>query len=124
MTGKVWIIPAAVAVLSVSGVLAARLVSIPTLTFTYDEDFTGESARATFTVEGVRCYGTADFLRKHIESVPGLISLVAYAGKHRVVVDYASGQTTPEDIIAAIEAPVMTRAGPQTFYKVISWEGP
>ena len=122
MTRKVWIIPAVIAALSVSGVLGARIVSIPTLAFRYDADFTGEAARAIFTVQGVKCYGTADFLRKHIESVPGLVGFVAYGGKHRVVVDYAKGKTTPEDIIAAIEAPVMTKAGPRVFYKVLSRE--
>jgi hypothetical protein len=122
LTPRVWIIPAVIAALAVSGVLAARAISIPTLAFTYDENFRGESARAIFTVNGVRCYGTADYLREHIASVPGLISMVAYGGKQRIVVDYAVGQTTPEAIVGAIEAPVMTKTGPRSFYKVLSWK--
>ena len=123
MTKRVWIIPLIVALLAVSGVLGARLISIPTLTFTYDEGYEGESSRATFTVSGVRCYGTADYLREHIESVPGLIALEAYAGKQRIIVDYDGEKTGAEDIIRAIEAPVETKSGPRSFYEVLSWEG-
>jgi hypothetical protein len=121
LTKKVWIIPSIVALLAVSGVLGARLISVPTLTFTYDEAYEGRSERAILTVRGLKCYGTADYLRQHIASVPGLVAIVAYAGKHRVVVDYDATKTGVEEIIRAIEAPIATKAGPQSFYKVLSW---
>ena len=122
MTKRVWIIPVVIALLTISGVLGARVITIPTLTFTYDGVYTGESERAAFTVSGVRCYGTADYLREHIQPVPGLIGFVAYAGKRRVVVDYDRTKTSPEDIVRAIEAPVMTETGPKSFYEVLSWK--
>ncbi len=102
--------------------LGARVITIPTLAFTYDGVYTGESQRAIFTVSGVRCYGTANYLREHIQSVPGLVGFVAYAGKRRVVVDYDRTKTSAEDIVQAIEAPTMTKAGPKSFYEVLSWE--
>jgi copper chaperone CopZ len=122
LTRKVWIIPAVIVLLTVVGVLGARMITIPTLAHTYDNAFTGEAERAVFTVSGVRCYGTANYLREHIETVPGLISFVAYGGKQRVVVEYDRAETGPEDIVRAIEAPVMTKTGPESFYEVVSWK--
>ena len=120
MTNRVWIIPIVIALLTIAGVLGARVITIPTLAFSYDEGFSGESERVVLTVSGVRCYGTADYLREHIQPVPGLVSFVAYAGKRRVVVEYDRTQTSTEDIIRAIEAPVMTKTGPKSFYEVLS----
>ncbi|MFH1313290.1 MAG: heavy-metal-associated domain-containing protein [Candidatus Eisenbacteria bacterium] len=122
MTKRVWIIPVVIALLTISGVLGARVITVPTLAFTYDEVYTGAAERATFTVSGVHCYGTADYLREHIQSVPGLVSFVAYAGKRRVVVDYDRTRTSAEDIVRAIEAPAMTRTGPRSLYEVLSWK--
>jgi hypothetical protein len=122
LTKRVWIIPAVIVLLTLSGVLGARMISIPTLTFTYDETAKGETAHATFVVQGIRCYGTANFLRKHIESVPGLVSIRVYAGKQRADIHYLPDRTSPEQIISSIENPVMTKIGPTRFYKVVSWK--
>ncbi len=120
MTRKAWIIPAVIVVLSISGMLGASKISLPTLTYIYDKEFTGEAATAKFTVDGVKCYGTANFLREHIEMVPGLVSLVAYGGRHRIVLQYDPQKVTPAQITAAIEQPVMTRNGPTAFFKVFA----
>jgi hypothetical protein len=122
LTRKVWIIPALVAVLTLSGILGARVIRIPTLTFRYDVNPEGEVAHVTLFVQGVRCYGTANFLREHIEPLPGLVNIVVYAGKKQVEVYYQSDQTNREQIISRIESPVMTKTGPMRFYKVVSWE--
>jgi hypothetical protein len=119
LTKKVWLVPVLVVALTVSALLGARLISIPTLAFTYDDTFKGHTSRSTFIVQGVRCYGTANFLREHIAPVPGLVSFVAYAGRHRVDIRFRPDMTTPQDIISAIERPVMTREGPRSFYKVL-----
>lgn len=120
MTRKVWIIPAVIAVLTLAGVLGARVVRIPTLTFRYAESVEGEVAHTTFTVQGIRCYGTAEYLRKHIESLPGLVSIVVYAGRRQVDIYYQTDETDPERIISAIECPMMTETGPVVFFKVLS----
>ena len=120
MTRKVWIIPGVLIILSISGVLGASKISLPTLTYVYDKEFTGESAMATFTVDGVKCYGTANFLREHIAQLPGLVSLIAYGGRHRIVLQYDPQKVTPDQITAAIEQSVMTRQGPMAFFKVLA----
>ena len=120
MTRKVWIIPAVIVLLTFAGVLGARAVRIPTLTFRYAESVKGEVAHAAFTVRGLHCYGTADYLREHIESLPGLVSIVVYAGRRQVDIYYQSDETSPEQIISAIEAPIMTEAGPVMFFEVVS----
>ena len=120
MTRKVWIIPAVIVVLTLAGILGARMVRIPTLTFRYDESVEGEVAHATFTVGGLRCYGTAESLREHIGSLPGLVNITVYAGRRQVDISYQPDKTSLEQIISAIENPIMTEAGPVMFFKVIS----
>ena len=122
MTWKVWIIPAVIVALSFGGVLGAKKISLPTLTYIFDKSFEGEASTANLTVEGVRCYGTANAFRQHVESLPGLVSMVAYGGRHRVVLEYDPGKTNPNQIALAIERPVMTRQGPMAFFKVVSTE--
>lgn len=122
MTWKVWIIPAVIVALSFAGVLGAKQISLPTLTHIFDKSFKGETKTANLTVDGVRCYGTANALRQHIESLPGLVSMVAYGGRHRIVLEYDPAKTNPDQIALAIERPVMTRQGPMAFFKVLSSE--
>ncbi|MFZ1947695.1 MAG: hypothetical protein WAW06_09115 [bacterium] len=122
MTWKVWIVPAVIVALSIGGVTGAKKISLPTLTYIFDKGFRGEAATAKMTVDGVQCYGTANALREHIAAVPGLVSMVAYGGRHRVVLEYDPEKVGPEGITRAIEQPVMTRQGPVAFFKVLSVE--
>ena len=122
MSKKVWIIPAVITILSAAGMLSASKISLPTLTYIYDGSFKGESATANLTVDGVKCYGTSDLLRRHIEQVPGLVSLVAYGGRHRVTLRYDPEKTSSEQLVAAVEQPIMTKDGPMAYFKVVSAE--
>ena len=122
MTWKVWIIPVVIVALSIVGVLGAKKISLPTLTFIFDKEFKGQVATAKLTVDGVRCYGTADALREHIAGLPGLISMVAYGGRHRVVLEFDPSRLRPGEIAQAIERPVQTRQGPMAFFKVLAAE--
>jgi len=122
VTARVWVVPAVVAALAVAGLLGASLISVPTLTHSFDPGFEGERATTVLTVEGVRCWGTADFLREHIEHIPGLVSMVAYAGKHRLVIEYSPKAVDVETIVAAIEKPVDTDEGYIQYFDVISIE--
>lgn len=120
MSIRVWTIPVVIAVFAVAGLVGSRHISLPTLTFVYDADYAGRKATADFTIEGVHCYGTANALRKHIAGLPGLVSLIAYGGRRRVVIEYDPQQTSLEAMRQAIEAPVMTRNGPMRVFRVIS----
>jgi hypothetical protein len=122
LTWKVWIIPAVIVALAFGGVVGAKKISLPTLTFIFDKDFKGHVATAKLTVDGVHCYGTASAFQQHIASLPGLVSMVAYGGRQRVVLEYDPAVTTPSEITAAIERPVMTRQGPVAFFKVLAAE--
>jgi hypothetical protein len=122
VTWRVWIIPLVIVALSFAGVMGAKKISLPTLTYIFDKDFKGQAGTANLTVDGVRCYGTANALREHIGNLPGLVSMVAYGGRHRVVLEYDPGKTNPDQIALAIESPVMTRQGPMAFFKVLSAE--
>lgn len=118
MTKRMWVIPVVIILLTIGGVVGAGFISVPTMTHVFDPDFAGETEKAVLTVEGVRCYGTADFLRKHIESVPGLVNMVAYAGRHRVVIEYSPKAVGMNEIIAAIERPVLTDDGEIRYFRV------
>jgi copper chaperone CopZ len=119
---RVYVVPALVAALAVGGVLGAAYINVPTLTHIYDADPAGATATAVFTVEGVKCHGTADYLREHIESLPGLVSMVAYAGKHRVVIEYSPSALDIETIIKAIEAPISVEGEEVAYFKVVNYE--
>lgn len=120
MSWRLWLVPAVLAVMTIAGTKGARYLSVPTLTYIYSEIHKGKVARIDLTVEGVRCYGTANLLRQHIAAHPGLVSLVAYGSKHRVVIEFDPNLTDAERICKAIEAPVETRRGPIPFFRVIS----
>lgn len=122
MTWRVWIIPVVIVALSFAGVLGAKSISLPTLTYIFDKDFTGKAGTANLTVDGVRCYGTANALRQHIQNLPGLVSMVAYGGRHRVVLEYDPVRADPDQIALAIQRPVQTRQGPVAFFKVVARE--
>lgn len=122
MTWKVWIIPIVIVALSIVGVMGAKKISLPTLTFIFDKEFKGRAATANLTVEGVRCYGTANALREHIAGLPGLVSMVAYGGRHRVVLEFDPRKVGPGEIAQAIERPIQTRQGPVAFFKVLAAE--
>lgn len=122
MTRRVWIIPGVVVVFTILGLVGARHLSIPTFVFVFDEGHTGETASIELTVQGVRCYGTANLLREHISEVPGLVSMVAYGGRHRVALDYDPARTDPGAIRNAIEQPLMMRTGPARVFSVTAWK--
>jgi len=119
LTSRVWIIPLVVAALAAAGVVGANFISVPTLTHVFDAEFEGETARAELIVEGVKCYGKADFLREHIESVPGLVSMAAYGGKHRVIIEYSPRDVSLDEIIAAINVPSETDDGWVRYFEVV-----
>ena len=120
VTARAYIIPAVIAALAVAGVVGANYINVPSLSHVFDADHRGETATTELVVEGVRCSGMADFLREHIETLPGLVSMVAYAGKHRVVIEYSPETVEVEEIVARIEAPVETEEGPVQYFEVTS----
>ena len=120
MTRRVYIIPAVLVLLAAAGLVGANYISVPTLTYVFNENFEGQTARAELIVQGVRCHGMADFLREHIESLPGLVSMVAYAGKHRVIIEYSASEVSLDDIVSAINAPSQTDDGWVTYFEVTS----
>ena len=120
MTWKVWLIPTVIIALAFAGVIGAKKISLPTLTYMFDKNFKGESSTARLTVDGVRCVGTANAFREHVSGLPGLVSMVAYGGRHRVVLEYDPQRVTLEDITSAIDKPVMTLQGAIPFFRVVS----
>ncbi len=120
MSWRLWIVPAVLALMTIVGTRGAKHLSVPTLSYTYSESHKGKVAKVDLIVEGVRCYGTANVLRQHIASHPGIVSLVAYGSRHRVVIEFDPDVTDVEGICRAIEAPILTKRGPIRFFRIAS----
>jgi len=120
MSLRLWIVPAVLILMTIVGIKGAKHLSVPTLSYTYSGSHRGRIAKVDLVVEGVRCYGTANILRQHLASHPGIISLVAYGSKHRVVIEFDPDVTGVERICKAIEAPILTKQGPIRFFRIAS----
>lgn len=120
MSWRLWLVPAVLGIMALAGTRGARHLSVPTLTYAYTEVHGAKTAKVDIVVDGVRCYGTANLLKQHIASHPGLVSLVAYGSRHRVVIEFDPTMTNAEAICKAIEAPVQTKRGPVPFFRVVS----
>lgn len=56
-----------------------------------------------FTVDGLRCRGTAGFFTNQFENTPGIESITTYAAEHKAVFVYDSGIITPDRIKSIFE---------------------
>ncbi|MGQ9603475.1 MAG: hypothetical protein ACUVUU_04630 [bacterium] len=118
MSWRLWIVPSVLALMAISGVRGAKHISVPTLTYTNDQVHVGKIAKVDLIVEGVRCYGTANLLRQHLATHPGIVSLVAYGSKQRIVIEFDPSLTDANAISEAIESPVVTKRGPIRFLRI------
>ena len=75
----------------------------PTLTKVF-ADKPGETA--TFVVDGIRCWGTAQFFTSLYENTPGIFSIQAYASERTAVFTFDPGVVSCDRIRAIMEAPV------------------
>ncbi len=69
----------------------------------------------TLYVDGVMCVDTAETAALQLESMPGMISLIAYAADNRLEIEYDGSLLTSADIVKQLEAPVYN-AETEEFY--------
>ena len=97
------IIPMLVAMALVGGYSLRIAFTQPTLTKVF-ADTPGE--KATFVVDGIRCWGTARFFTSLYEDTPGVISIQAYASERKAVFTFNPGVISRDRIQAIMEAPI------------------
>ena len=66
----------------------------------------GSGAKRTFTVDGVRCKGTALFFSSLYKDCPGILGIETYASERTAVFTYDPQVITPDKIRAVMEAPM------------------
>jgi len=92
----------------------------PTTMVAYDQT-AGE--KSVFTVDGVKCQGTAAFFTSLYDSVPGIISIETFATEHKAIFTYNAGIITRDSIKAIMEAPVFFDDGTSArVFKCLSVE--
>ena len=97
------IIPMLVALTLVGGYSLRIAFTQPTLTKVF-ADKPGE--KATFVVDGIRCWGTARFFTSLYEDTPGVFSIQTYASERRAVFTFNPGLISRDRIRSIMEAPI------------------
>jgi len=64
-----------------------------------------------FTVDGVRCRGTASFFESLFQKTPGIESITTYAANGRAIFKYNSAEITPDRIKSIFEKEIRMRDG-------------
>ena len=97
------IIPLLVALTLVGGYSLRLVFTQPTLTKVFAEQ-PGE--KAVFVVDGIRCWGTANFFTSLYEETPGVLSIQAYASERKAVFTFNPSIISRDRIRAIMEAPI------------------
>ena len=102
------IVPILVVVALVGGYGLRTVFTQPTLTKVFT-DQSGETA--TFVVEGIRCWGTAQLFTSLYRDAAGVFSIQAYASERRAVFTFDPRVISREQVRAIMEAPIPFRDG-------------
>lgn len=102
------VIPALVILFILGGYLIQPLFFFPTTesAFAAKGDSTVE-----FTVEGLRCRGTAAFFTSLFDDVPGIESITTYAANNKAIFRYNSELISPHRIKSIFEREFRMRDG-------------
>ena len=103
-----FIVPVFVALALLAGYGLRTGFTQPTLTQTFSDK---PGAKATFTVNGVRCRGTAGLFASLYEDVPGVHTIVAYASERKAVFTFDAAVISRDQIRTIMEAPIQWQDG-------------
>jgi hypothetical protein len=102
------LIPLAVLLFVVGGYTLRTEFFFPTTEAAFSS--TGDSM-VEFTVEGLRCRGTAAFFTELFDNAPGIESITTYAANNKAVFVYDSRLITPDRIKSIFEREFRMRDG-------------
>ncbi len=97
------IIPVLVLMALVGGISSRRAFTQPTLTQVFDDQ---PGKRATFIVDGIRCWGTARFFTSLYKDMPGVFAIRTYASERKAVFTFDPDIISRDRIRAIMEAPI------------------
>lgn len=102
-----WLVPVPVAAAMVLGLRVSEPLTLPTAEASfYETADLAEPDTWSYTVEGVKCTGTANYFIGRASSFAGVASIKAYAGTNRVVITFDRARTNAETVRDSIDAPV------------------
>jgi copper chaperone CopZ len=100
------VIPIAIALLTLLAFATTNAYRVPTADLSFVEDRPSTVSTVEFTVNGLKCRGTANLFGRQIAEVPGVVSMTAYARTHTALVEYDPTVTDPDEIRAAAVEPI------------------
>jgi len=113
-----WMLPVILITLTTAGVAGGRAFALPSYSHAYGPAGSGARASSTLVVQGVRCVDTAATAARQLDGLPGVVSLVAYASRNQLKVEYDPALVGLDDISAALEAPVHDPATGEYLFHV------
>ena len=105
------IIPILVLVAMAIGIGTRALFSVPTTDLLLADPEGKSISHITYTVQGVKCAGTANFFARRYRGVPGVIQVTTYADEHKAIIAYEPARITPDSLRRVFEAPVIGQDG-------------
>lgn len=102
-----WLVPVPVAASLLFGLRISEPLTLPTAEATfYDPSSLAEPLTVEYTVEGVKCHGTATFFIRRVSSLGGVAEVRAFAGLRRAEITIDRHRITPEALRDSINAPI------------------
>jgi ferredoxin len=111
-----WLVPVPVAAAMVLGLRVSAPLTLPTAEASFYE--TADLAQPdtwSYTVEGVKCTGTANYFIRRASSFAGVASIKTYAGTNRVVMTFDRARISAEALRDSIDAPVPNPRGGESI---------
>lgn len=112
-------IPAAIVGLTLLAFLSANTYRVPTLDVSFVDTPAGTVRTVEYTVDGLRCRGTAVGLARMIAGVPGAVSVTVYARTRTAIVRYDPDLTGADEIRRVFTSPVVRGGVSHEVFRVV-----
>jgi hypothetical protein len=113
------VIPIAIALLTLLAFATTNAYRVPTAELSFVKDRPATVLTVEYTVNGLKCRGTANMFARQIADVPGVVSLTAYARTHTALVEYDPTVTDPGEIREAAVEPIVHEGKTYDVFEVV-----
>jgi copper chaperone CopZ len=113
------VIPIAIAALLVLAFTTTDAYRVATAEISFVEGRPATVSTVEYTVNGLKCRGTANLFAHQIADVPGVVSLTAYARTHTALVEYDPTVTNPAAIREAAVEPIVQDGKTYEVFEVV-----
>jgi NAD-dependent dihydropyrimidine dehydrogenase PreA subunit len=122
------LVPIAVALLVVAGLIGGQLYAVPSFARDYEaaQADAGRLEEVRFKVKGVRCVDTAILAATVYDGYPGIRRFTAYASRNQVVVEFDAAIVDVPKLVRLLEGPVYIESAQEFvfhIYEVLEIDG-